>query len=191
MDIDGELGHTGSRRGTTALFYEGRGNVGAVVTHGNYAVGGGQIRTNGIGFGNSTGGWVLHEFRADSCASRQSNCTPGQSLLRMDTVKGTPLSELFKGDQPIGAVIDTDTWDDLVDEWTLGFSTGSASGMIDDNDNGIADRLEELLAPELRGTDPQTGFGLTVELNFKSFSPTRRIPRLWSMGTQYSRTRAA
>ena len=41
----------------------------------------------------------------------------------MDTVKGTPLSELFKGDQPIGAVIDADTWDDLVDEWTLGFST--------------------------------------------------------------------
>ena len=42
------------------FFYEGRGNVGAVLTHGNYAMGGGQIRTNGIGFGNSTGGWVLN-----------------------------------------------------------------------------------------------------------------------------------
>ena len=36
----------------------------------------------------------------------------------MDIAKGTPLSELFKEINPL-VFIDADTWDDLVDEWTL------------------------------------------------------------------------
>lgn len=159
------------------FFYTGRGPLGPVVTHGNYSFGGGQVRTNGINFGGTDFLWRLHEFRTDSrqCDRNDATCLDGSTFFRMDTVKGTAISELFNGVNPNASDIDSDSWENLVSEWALGFGPegddvtvdrNAEVLFIDDNGNDIPDRLEELLAPELLGTAPEVGFSLSVEAQF-------------------------
>jgi len=145
------------------FYYEGEGGLAAVVRHANYATGSGQVRTNHIGLGGGDP-WQLREFRADNDAE-------GESVFSVDTVKGNALAEFYSNQISNIAPPSLGLFLNMQNEYLRGF-VDLGTGIVDENGNGIPDRLEELLAPELdaSGATPVIGgFGLSVDNQFNEF----------------------
>jgi hypothetical protein len=147
-----------------AFFYEGYDDLSPVVSHAHYAEGLGQVRTNHIALGATFDPWQLRELRTE-------NTEDGFATFRVDTVKGNALTELYGAGLPQGIVAGTTEaalFNDMQVDYLRGFVT--VDGVItDENDNGVPDRLEELLAPELQGTAVIGGFGLSVDNEFNEW----------------------
>ena len=150
--------------GLETFFFEGFDDLAPVVSHAHYAEGLGQVRTNHISLGQSFDPWQLRELRTD-------NTEDGLATFRVDTVKGNALTELYGAGLPAGieaGSTEATLFEQMQVDYLRGFVT--VEGEITDvNENGVPDRLEELLAPELLGEAVIGGFGLSVDNGFNEW----------------------
>ena len=123
-----------------AFYYNGLPGFSPVVTHSNYGVPLGQVRTNlFVNFVT----WQLREFRT-------SFDNGGASTLIVDTVKDNPLAQYYDSDFDPSV---TPPFAGVTDPVLFAQEQGDFQGAF------VADHMPNLMAPELSG-DPLTAFGI-------------------------------